>query len=438
MTLAMNTVSTLAARKMIAALLLVLLTPTAQAAQERLEGIIALVNEEVVLSSELNDAVDNIRGQFTQAGNQLPPDEILNQKVLERLVLVKLQLQRASQMGITVSESQLNQALTNIAERNNMTLADFAKVLRKDGVSYLDFRNSVREELIVTQLRRRMVDSRINVTEREVDDALATLSAQARTDTSYRLQHILIASPEAASPDLLESKRQSALDLINRLKQGEDFTQLAAAYSDGQNALEGGDLGWRKLTEIPSLFIEALNALEVGEYTQQPIQSPSGFHLLRLAETRGDQDKRIQEVHARHILISAPAGADDSKARATVRTIQDKLDNGVSFAELASEYSDDPGSKSNGGDLDWQDPSIFVDAFKDAVSTLPVGKVSSPVRTQYGFHIIEVLERRENEASDERKRLQVRNDIATRKLQEESQLWQRRLIDEAYIEYRLE
>lgn len=418
---------------------LTLLAPlsSAHAAPEKLEGIIALINDEVVLTSELDDAVDNIQAQFAQSGGQLPPLNVLQQKVLERLVLVKLQLQRAGQMGINVTESQLNQALTNIAQRNNMSLADFAQALRKDGLSYLDFRNSVREELTVTQLRRRMVDSRINVTEREIDDALATLSAQARADQSYRLQHILIASPEAASPEVLESKRTRALELIERLNKGEEFEQLAVAYSDGQNALEGGELGWRKLTEVPSLFVDALNTMKVGEHTVEPIQSPSGFHLLRLAETRGNNDNRIAEVKARHILVQVNNVVSESTARATLRTIMDRLDNGESFADLAKEYSDDSGSKEKGGDLDWQDPANFVAGFEDAVRTLPLNQISSPVRSQFGYHIIEVLDRRERDASEELRRLQVRNDIANRKLQEETQLWQRRLLDEAYIEYRL-
>ncbi|MDD9894136.1 MAG: peptidylprolyl isomerase [Gammaproteobacteria bacterium] len=421
----------------VAATAMLALTSNAHAAPQKLEGIIALINDEVVLTSELDDAVTNIQAQFKQNGGQLPPISVLQQKVLERLVLVKLQLQRASQMGINISESQLNQALTNIAQRNNMSLADFAKALRKDGLSYLDFRNSVREELTVTQLRRRMVDSRIQVTEREIDDALATLSAQARADQSYRLQHILISSPEAASPELLETKRARALELIERLQNGEEFEQLAVAYSDGQNALEGGDLGWRKLTEVPSLFVDALNTLKVGEHTVEPIQSPSGFHLLRLAETRGNYDNRIQEVKARHILVQVNQVVSDSTARATLRTIQDRLDNGDSFADLAKEYSDDSGSKDKGGDLGWQDPTNFVDGFEDAVRTLPLNKISPPVRSQFGYHIIEVLERRERDATEELRRLEVRNDIANRKLQEETQLWQRRLLDEAYIEYRL-
>ncbi len=415
-----------------------LVTPaTAQAEPESLEGIIALINDEVVLRTELEEAVDNIKTQFQQNNSQLPPTSVLQQKVLERLVLVKLQLQRAKQMGISVSESQLNQALTTIAQRNKMSLSEFANALRKDGLSYLDFRNSVREELTVTQLRRRMVDSRISVTEREIDDALATLSAQARTDQSYRLQHILIASPEAASPDVLEAKRAKAVELIGRLDQGESFEQLAVAYSDGQNALEGGELGWRKLTEVPSLFVDALNTLKEGEHTATPIQSPSGFHLLRVAETRGSDDFRIEEVKARHILVQVNEVVSEETARATLRTIQDKLDNGEDFAALAKEYSDDSGSKENGGDLGWQDPAKYVAGFEEAARQLPLNKVSQPVRSQFGYHIIQVLDRRERDASDELRRLQVSNDIGNRKLQEETLLWQRRLLDEAYIEYRL-
>lgn len=420
----------------LASLLLIASKP-AQASTESLEGIIALINDEVVLRSELDEAVSNIETQFRQNNGQLPPMNVLRQKVLERLVLVKLQLQRAKQMGINISESQLNQALTNIAKRNNMDLSDFANAIRKDGLSYLDFRNSVREELTVTQLRRRMVDSRINVTEREIDDALATLAAQARADQSYRLQHILIASPEAASPEVLESKRAKAAELIERLNQGESFEQLAVAYSDGQNALEGGELGWRKLTEVPSLFVDALNTLKAGEYTATPIQSPSGFHLLRLAETRGNDDNRIEEVRARHILVQVNEVVSDATARTTLRAIQDRLDNGEDFGELAKEYSDDSGSKEKGGDLGWQDPANYVAGFEEAVRTQPLNQISQPVRSQFGYHIIQVLERRERDASDELRRLQVSNDIGNRKLQEETLLWQRRLLDEAYIEYRL-
>lgn len=413
------------------------LSSVAQAAPQKIEGIVAVINDDIVLESELADAVSNVEQQFQQNSGQLPPADVLRQKVLERLVLSKLQLQRAQQTGISVSESQLNEALSNIAQRNNMTLGEFAKALRQDGLSYLNFRNSVKEELIITQLRRRMVDSRINVSEREVDDAMATLSAQARTDQSYHIQHILISAPEAASPQLLEEKRQQALELIKRLDQGEAFDQLAITHSDGPNALDGGDLGWRKLTEVPSLFVDAVSRLKAGQHNSSPIQSPSGFHLLRVAETKGNADNTVEEVRARHILLQINDGSDEDAARNTLRTIQDRLNNGDSFADLAAEYSEDPGSKANGGNLGWQDPAAYVPAFEEAVRKLPLNQVSKPVRSRFGYHIIEVLERRQSEASDETRRLQVRADLGNRKLQEETLLWQRRLLDEAYIEYRL-
>lgn len=417
-------------------LLCALLSAPSLAAQ-RLDGISAVVNEEAILSSELNDAVERVKQQFRSAGNEEPPESVLREKILERLVLTKIQLQRASQVGIRITESQLNTAINNIAQRNNLSLAQFAEQLRKDGVNYLDFRNTLREELTVTQLRRQMVDSRIQVTEREVDDAIATLAAQARSDTSYQLQHILIASPEAASPDLLEANRKQAEDIIAQLEAGANFTQMAQTYSDGQNALEGGDLGWRKLTEIPSLFVEAVSQLEAGDFTRSPIQSPSGFHLLYLADTRGAEVLKAEEVNARHILIPVTDAASDAAARNTLRTIQDRLDNGDDFAVLAADYSADPGSKDNGGNLGWQDPANYVPSFQQAVRSLPIGEISQPVRTQFGYHIIQVLERREIEGGDQLRRRQIHNDIANRKLQEEAQLWQRRLIDEAYIEYRL-
>jgi len=417
-------------------LLCALLSAPSLAAQ-RLDGISAVVNEEAILSSELNDAVERVKQQFRSAGNEAPPESVLREKILERLVLTKIQLQRASQVGIRITESQLNTAINNIAQRNNLSLAQFAEQLRKDGVNYLDFRNTLREELTVTQLRRQMVDSRIQVTEREVDDAIATLAAQARSDTSYHLQHILIASPEAARPEVLEANLKQAQDIIKQLEDGANFTQLAQTYSDGQNALEGGDLGWRKLTEIPSLFVEAVSQLEAGDFTRSPIQSPSGFHLLYLADTRGAEVLKAEEVNARHILIPVTDAASDAAARNTLRTIQDRLDNGDDFAVLAADYSADPGSKDNGGNLGWQDPANYVPSFQQAVRSLPIGEISQPVRTQFGYHIIQVLERREIEGGDQLRRRQIHNDIANRKLQEEAQLWQRRLIDEAYIEYRL-
>lgn len=417
-------------------LLLCALLSTASLAAQRLDGISAVVNEEAVLSSELNDAVEGVKLQFRNAGNDEPPESVLREKVLERLVLTKIQLQRASQVGIRITESQLNLAINNIADRNKLSLAEFAEQLRKDGVQYLDFRNTLREELTVTQLRRQMVDSRIQVTEREIDDALATLAAQARSDTSYHLQHILIATPEAASPETLEARRVEAEQLIKQLQNGANFSQLAQAHSDGQNALEGGDLGWRKLTEVPSLFVDALSELNAGDFSTQPIQSPSGFHLLFLAETRGTEALKAQQVNARHILITVTDDASEAAARTTLRKIQDRLDNGDTFAALAAEYSGDPGSKDKGGNLGWQDPSIFVPEFEQAARTLPIGETTL-VRSQFGFHVLQVLERREVEGGDELRRRQIQNDIANRKLQEEAQLWQRRLIDEAYIEYRL-
>lgn len=417
-------------------LLLCALLSTPSLAAQRLDGISAVVNEEAVLSSELSDAVESVKLQFRNAGNDAPPEDVLREKVLERLVLTKIQLQRASQVGIRITESQLNMAVNNIAERNKLSLAEFAEQLRKDGVNYLDFRNTLREELTVTQLRRQMVDSRIQVTEREIDDALATLAAQARSDTSYQLQHILIATPEAASPDVLEARRAEAEQLIKQLQDGANFAQLAQSHSDGQNALEGGDLGWRKLTEVPSLFVDALSELDAGEFTTSPIQSPSGFHLLFLAATRGTEVLKAQQVNARHILIPVADAASEAAAKTTLRTIQDRLENGDSFAALAAEYSGDPGSKDKGGDLGWQDPSIFVPEFEQAARTLPVGETTL-VRSQFGYHVLQILDRREVEGGDELRRRQIQNDIANRKLQEEAQLWQRRLIDEAYIEYRL-
>lgn len=409
---------------------------SSHAAREPVDKIAAVVNEDVVLQSELVTAIANVSQQLRAQGQQLPPASTLRSQVLERLITAKVQEQRAERIGIRIDEAELTDALKSIAERNNMSLRDFASALRADGIDYLEFRNSIRSEMVMNRLRQREVERKVVVTDREVDDAMAAFLKQSEQNISYRLQHIMVALPEAADASVI-AQRQAKIDgVLQQLNSGSDFSNLAIANSDGQFALEGGNLGWRKIDEVPQLFAEAVKSLEPGQHSEV-IRSGGGFHIIKIAESKGEERHFTDEALARHILIGVNDKRTEGEAQERTNEVMRKLYAGEDFATLAKELSDDPGSGAKGGDLGWSDPSAFVPAFSEAVKTQDLGTIGQPVRTQFGFHIIEVLDRRQVDTTELSQRRQVRRAIGERKIAEESTLWQRRLRDEAYVDIRI-
>ena len=410
-----------------------LLTQPAQA--EVLDRIVAVVNDGVVLQSELDTAMESTKSQIKSRGVQLPSDDVLRPQVLERVIVTRLQTQRATQAGIRIDDRELNDILNNIARQNNMTLAQLADSVKADGIDFLTLREQVREEVLVARLRQREVDGRVVVTDQDVDLYLANQGAN--TNTEYHLGHILVSIPDGANSDERDKRRAKANDLLKRLRAGEDFAQLAISSSDGQQALQGGDLDWRKAADLPSLFATAAGRLKDGEVSDV-IETGTGFHIIKRLGTRGGEERLTTvETHSQHILLMANALRTEDQARVQIQELSERLKKGEDFAKLAKQFSDDPGSKNSGGDLDWQPPGVFAPDFQKALDSLQPGEVSAPFHTQFGWHIAKVLDRRTRDTTEEAKRAKVRQAIAQRKSTEEYETWIRRLRDEAYIDYRL-
>ena len=402
------------------------------------DRIIAVVNDDVVLESEVTTRLRTVKAQLAQRNTRLPPEEALRKQVLERLILLRLQLQAAERSGIVINDNALNTAVNGIAKQNNMSLAQFRATLEKDGFDFAAFREDIRREMIVSQLRKRQVTQRINITDQEIDNFLSTNKAKSSASNEYRLSHILIATPEGASSEQIEKARSKAAAIVNRLRAGDDFKQLAASSSAGQQAFEGGDLGWRKQAQLPTLFIEVVSKLNKGDISD-PIRSPSGFHIVRLTDLRSEEQRHIiTQTLSRHILINTNEVTSDNDAKTRLQQLMVRLEGGEDFATLARAHSDDRGSAANGGDLGWTSPGALVPQFEAAMNKLQAGQISQPFRTPFGWHIVQVIDRREHDDTDQFLRGKAREFLTQRKTEEETQAWLRRLRDEAYVEYRLE
>jgi len=403
---------------------------------ELLDGIVALVNDGVVLGSELRAETDRIVARLQKQGTQLPPAPILQRQVLDRLIIEQLQVQRAEKVGIKVSDETLNQGLENIAQRNNVALAELPALLAREGVDYASYRRELRQQITIDQLRQRDVLQRISVSPKEVATYLARQEGKASLRQEFLLSHILIAAPSGASPEQTLAAESLADDLYKRLQAGEDFAKLAVAYSSGQQALEGGSLGWRKGSELPSLFADVAPGLNVGQVAE-PVRNASGFHLIKLDDRRGGEAIMENQTRARHILVTTNEVLDDGSAREKLRAIRERILSGEDFAAVAKAVSEDPQSALEGGDLGWTGPGNFVPAFEEQLNTLDIGEISAPIKTQFGWHIIQVLERRVYDATDEKQRQEAILAIRNSKLGDEVDIWTRRLRDEAFVEYRL-
>ncbi|WP_312326465.1 peptidylprolyl isomerase [Stenotrophomonas sp.] len=405
---------------------------------QSLDRIAAIVDEDVVLQSELDRAVQNIKAQYAGRENQLPPDDVLNRQVLERLVLVKLQVARAEGSGIKVSDQELNQALNSIAQQNGSNLDALRQRLAADGLDFNDFRNSVRDEITVQRLRQSFAQSRISVSEGEVD---AALKQEATAGTQYHLAHILIALPEGATAEQIATGQKKADGVKGLLDKGElDFNAAAVRYSDSPNALEGGDLGWRSLDEIPGAFAQMMTSMKAGDVVG-PLRGPSGFQLLKLVEVRDASasvgGQTITEYHARHILVRVNDQQDNATAKAKADTLRARIAGGADFQAVAKEASEDNNTKGQGGDLGWFPADAFGPDFGKQVSALADGGVSQPFRTDAGWHIVQREATRQTDAGTDNKRAQIRETIGRRKLEEEYNRYLQELRGEAYVDLRI-
>lgn len=404
-------------------------------AAEPLDRIIAVVNDDVVLESDLSDMERTVKQQLHQRKAAIPPEDILRKQVLERLIVQRVQLQDAARMGVRVGDDALNAALRQIADNNKMSLREFRDALEGDGIDFSDFRNSIREEMIISRLRKSQVNDKVVVSNREVDNYLATQAIQGDSERSYHLAHILISIPEAATPEEVQKGKEKLEKVQGLLDAGTDFSEVAAGYSDGQNALEGGDLGWRKQGELPSLFADAVPKLAVGQVSQ-PLRSGSGFHLVKLLEKKSQETHLVKQTLASHILIKTNELTTDKDAKDRLEKLRERIINGDDFAELARSHSDDTGSAIEGGSLGWVSPGVMVPEFEEKMKVLKIGEVSEPFKSRFGWHLIKVFDRREQNMAKEYKRGKARQQIRQRKIAENLEIWLRQLRDEAYVEYR--
>jgi peptidyl-prolyl cis-trans isomerase SurA len=400
---------------------------------EVLDTIIAVVEDDVILEGELQKETAAIEQRMQQSNAALPPAYVLRKQVLEKMIVDKLQRQLAEKAGITVSEEQLNSSAADIARRNNMDVEQFRVELEGQGITYQSFLDNMRNEIIINQLRGREIGGRIKVTDREVEHYMETQDKIGEESTQYHLGHILIAVKEGASSTEIQKAMGKADDLVKKLRAGQDFSQTAISDSDDANALKGGDLGWRAFSEIPTLFVNEIAKMRQGDVSE-PIRSPSGFHIIKMLELKGTDNHMIIKTKVRHILVKTNELVDDAEAQKRLSALKARIAEGDDFAALARAHSDDKGSALKGGSLDWVSPGDLVKPFEEAMVKLGINELSEPVQTQFGWHIIQVLGRENKDDSSEFKKNLVRDAIRKRKIEEETELWMRRLRDEAFVE----
>jgi len=401
-----------------------------------LDRVVAIVNDGVVLNSDLDAQLDIVSERLRQQKLELPPQNVLRQQVLERLVLQEIEMQRANHAGVKVSDEMLNAALQDVAKRNNLTLTQLPEELKKQGVDYAEYREEIRKEMMLQLLRQRDVLQHISVTPREIDQFLDRQAKAPSERNEYNVSHILIAVGQEASPAQQEAAGKRAQEVYERAKSGEDFAKLAVAYSNSQTALEGGALGWRKGSELPTFLADIIAKLKPGE-VGEPLRTPTGYHIIRLNEVRGGTPTAVEDqVHVRHILMKTNELADDATVRGKLEALRERILKGEDFAAVAQVTSQDPGSGAEGGDLGWAGPGTFAPEFEQAIATLKDNEISEPFHTQFGWHIVQMLGHRRFDNGDEIKRRQAAEAIRASKADEETELWLRRMRDEAYVEYK--
>ena len=413
-----------------------LLCGPATAVQD-LDRIVAVINDDVIMRSELAVKIRGVTTQMEEQNIPLPPLDILQKQVLDRLIMTKLQIQMAQNTGIRVDDETLNRTISNIARENELSLNQFREILEQDGYGYENFRREIRDEILISRLQQRQVDNRVIVTDREIDNYLSNQEHQGETDIEFHIAHILIAIPEGASTRQLTRARETAEQALSELQGGADFANMAATYSDGQQALDGGDLGWRKAGQVPTLFADFISDMEVGGLSGI-IKSPSGYHIIKLLDKRSSEQVVVTQTRARHILVRPDELTTVDDARRRLQQLRMRIEGGDDFAELAKAHSVDTMSAADGGDLGWVNPGDLVPEFENMMNSLEPGAVSEPFPSQYGFHIVQVLDRREHDSTEDIKRARAREAIRRRKLEEARTDWLRQMRDEAYVEYRLD
>jgi len=402
-----------------------------------IDAVVSVVNDDVITRHELDDRLRTVIGQLKKQGTPLPEQTVLEKQILERMIIEMLQAQFAKESGVRVDDTQLDLALTRIAQQNNFpTLTAFQAKLESEGVNIKKFREEIRSEIVSTRLREREVESKLVISDTEVDNYLGNKAKMGLENEEYHLAHILVVVPEQASADKIRAARERAEQALAQLATGASFAQVSAGFSDAKDALKGGDLGWRQGDRIPPLFMNELQTLQPGQNTVV-LRSPSGFHILKFIEKRSaSAPVVITQTHARHILIKTSEIVTEAEAKKRLMEIKQRLDNGAGFSEQAKRYSQD-GSAQQGGDLDWLSPGQTVPEFEEAINKLKIGETGM-VQTQFGWHLIQVLERRNTDVSEQQKRQQARVSIGTFKSEELYQDWLRQLRDRAFVEYRLD
>lgn len=406
-------------------------TTFTQAEPVLLDQVIAVVDDDIIMASELQQRVELVRQQ--NRGGTLPPQAALESQVLERMIIESIQLQMAERGGVRISDAQLNEAMARIASQNNMTLPQFRQAMEAEGISFALARQQILDEMRISRVQRFQVGERIQITDQDVDYFLASELGKMASSAEYQLGHILIATPDNATPADLKAAEKKATEIVRKLRNGADFRQLAMAESSSRTALEGGDLGWRKETQLPGLFADVAPKLQVGEISD-PISASGGFHIIQLKDKRGGSTQLITQTKTRHILLRPNELRDASDAERQIHQLYQRLQAGEDFATLAREFSDDPGSGSNGGDLGWVNPGDMVPEFDATMKDTAAGAISAPFETQFGWHILLVEDRRQTDVGAENQRNQVRNMLYGRRFEEELPIWLRKIRSEAYVE----
>ncbi|GED43465.1 molecular chaperone SurA [Cobetia marina] len=404
-------------------------------AAELLDRVVAVVNKDAIMQSDMERRVSQASQQLQSRGINLPPRNVLERQVLDRMVNEQIQLQMAEQANLSIDDTQLNATLRGIAKDNGLSLEAFADKLEQDGMSLADVRDQVRRELLVQQIQQRRVASKVRISDREIDRYLN--QQDVGSDIQYHLAHLLVALPQEPTPAQVKAARERANGLRQQIADGTDFAQVAAAESAGSQALSGGDLGWRAGGELPSVFADVVPDMQAGEVSQ-PLRSASGYHLVKLIEKRGAGKSLISQTQARHILIQPNPNMSDQQALERAESIRRRVLGGEDFAALAQEFSDDKGSSLKGGELGWVSPGQTVSSFETAMNALKVGEVSQPIKTRFGYHIIEVENRRQQDVTNSSQRDKVRKTLFQRKLNDELEAWQQQIRAEAYVDNRLD
>ena len=417
-------------------LLAVLAPLSVQAERKLLDQVVAIVDEDVILQTELEARISTITSRLSAQGTALPPRQILEERVLDQLITESIQMQMADRAGMRISDNELNETMANIAERNGMSLAQFENQLAAEGVSYNQAREQIRREMLTSRVQQRQVGNRVRVTDREVENYLESLEARGGNNAQYRLAYIFVSVDDPSDEAEVDAAREKAQRLRNEIASGRDFREVAVAESDASNALEGGDMGWRAEGQLPSLVAPVVPELPVGQ-PSEVLENNSGFHLVMVMDKRGgEQQQLIRQHRVRHILVRPSEATTDSQAETMIRDLYQQLQNGASFSALAKEYSDDPVSGSDGGNLGWVSPGQMVPAFEQAMLNADIGEFQGPFRSQFGWHILQVQERRQKDISGDVRDAEARQAIYRRKFETELQNWLQEIRDEAFIEFK--